>query len=136
MAKISNYKAISYDDYSEEAAEIMEDLADILNPFMREVTDVINGNIDFDNLKQSIIELQVTVDGSGKPNVSSLNVGSSSIKGLDVISARNLTNNSIYPNSKPFITYTPSSSGNTITLNNISGLPSNNIFLLNILVYY
>jgi hypothetical protein len=136
MAKISNYKAISYDDYSEEAAEIMEDLADILNPFMREVTDVINGNIDFDNLRQSIIELQVTVDGNGKPNVSSLNVGSSSIKGLDVISARNLTNNSTYPTSKPFITYTPSSSGNTITLNNISGLPSNNKFLLNILVYY
>lgn len=136
MAKISNYKAISYDDYSEEAAEIMEDLADILNPFMREVTDVINGNIDFDNLRQSIIELQVTVDGNGKPNVSSLNVGSSSIKGLDVISARNLTNNSTYPTSKPFITYTPSSSGNTITLNNISGLPSNNRFLLNILVYY
>lgn len=136
MARINNYKAISYDDYSEEAAEIMEDLADILNPFMREVTDAINGNIDFENLKQAVIELQVTVNSNGTPNVTTFNVGASSIKGMDVISARNLTNNNVYPTSKPFINYSPTSSGNTVTLNNISGLPADNRFALNVLVYY
>jgi hypothetical protein len=136
MARINNYKAISYDNYSEEAAEIMEDLADILNPFMREVTDAINGNIDFDNLKQALIELQVTVNSSGEPNVTSFNVGASSIKGMDVISARNLTNNNVFPTSKPFISFSPKVSGNSVTLNNISGLPANNKFLLNVLVYY
>jgi len=135
MAKINNYKAISYTDYSEEAAELMEDLADILNPFMREVTDAINGNIDFDNLQQNIVELQVTVNSSGVPNVTRLNVGRSSIKGLDVINARNLTNSSVYPTAKPFISFSPTTSSNVITLNNISGLPSGNRFALTIIVY-
>lgn len=135
MARINNYKAISYSDYTEEAAELMEDLADILNPFMREVTDVINGNIDFENLNQTVIELEVKVDSNGTPSVKTFNVGSNSIKGLDVISARNQSNSSTYPTSKPFISY-DITSGNTITLRNISGLPANNVFLLNILVYY
>lgn len=134
MAKISNYKAISYSDYSEEAAEIMEDLADILNPFMREVTDAVNGNLDFENLSQNIIEIQVTVDSNGIPNLKKINVGKKSVKGLQVINTRNLTKTTTYPSSTPFISHLSNGDG-TVTLNHISGLPSNNKFVLTIIVY-
>lgn len=135
MAKISNYKRITYEDYSEESAEMMEDLSDILNPFMREVTDAINGNLDFENLDQNTIEFQVSVDSSGKPNNNKLNVQKSSVKGMTVISARNLSNSSVYANGQPFISFSPTTTQNVITINNISNLPANNTFLLTIIVY-
>lgn len=134
MAKISDYKRITYTEYSEEAAQIMEDLSEILNPFMREVTTVINGNLDFENLQQNIVQYEVTVDSKGVPNNNKLRVSKNTINGLSVISARNLSNSSTYATSQPFISFSPPSN-NVITINNISGLPVNNKFLLTIIVY-
>jgi hypothetical protein len=135
MANISNYKKISTTDYEGEDAEMIETLAANLNPFLREVNDVINGNIDFDNLKQNIIQFETTVDATGKPNSNQVNVGvTTGVTGLQVISARSSVNTSSYPTGSPFISFTPSGS-NVIIINNISGLPANEKFLLTVIVY-
>lgn len=134
MAKINNYRRISTSEYSGENAQMIETLASSLNPFMREVTDVINGNIDFDNLNQNIIEFEVTVNASGIPQNKQLNAGSSNVKGFNVISAINVSNKEIYPTAHPFISFTPT--GNSVVnINNISGLPANEKFLIRTIVY-
>lgn len=134
MAKINNYRRISTSEYAGENAQMIQTLAETINPFMREVTDVINGNIDFDNLNQNIIEFEISVDSSGVPQTKQLNIGKSSFSGFNVINARNLTNPSIYPTGQPFISATPTGS-QVINLNNISNLPANNKFLITAIVY-
>ena len=134
MGKISNFRKISPSEYTEEDAQTIETLASSLNPFLREVNDVINGNVDFDNLKQNIIQFETIVDATGTPNVEQVNVGTSSITGLYVISARNTVNSSSYPTGTPFISFTPTGT-NVISINNISSLPANEKFLLTVIVY-
>lgn len=134
MAKINNFRRISTAEYDGENAQMIETLASSLNPFMREVTDAINGQIDFDNLKQNIIQFEATVDSAGTPKTNQLNVGVTSLSGLQVISARTSTNSNIYPTGTPFISFTPTGSS-VITINNISGLPANTKFLLTVIVY-
>lgn len=134
MAKISNYRRISSSDYTGEAAQTVDQLSQSLNPFMREVTDAINGGLDFDNLSQNIIEFEITVDDSGNPQTKQVNFGKINAIGTEVINARNVTNPSIYPTSKPFISFTRTGS-NVVTVNNISGLPANQKFLLTVIVY-
>lgn len=134
MAKINNYRRISTSEYSGENAQMIQTLANSLNPFMREVTDAINGNLDFDNLNQNVIEFEVTVDATGIPQNRQVNIGRSAIQGLSVISARSVNNPSVFPTGQPFISFTPTGS-NIITVNNISSLPANERFLIKAIVY-
>lgn len=134
MARINNFTRISTSEYSGEIQPAIETLAASLNPFMREVTDVINGNIDFENLSQNIIQFEVIVDSIGKPNTNQVNIGKSIVSGLQVIAARNLTNSGSYPSGAPFISFTPTGS-NIIYINNISNLPANEKILLTVVVY-
>lgn len=134
MAKIPNYRRISTGDFSADNSQDMNQLAEILNPFMRDVTDVINGQIDFENLSQNIIQFEATVDSNGIPVTKQVNIGTSNFNGFSVINARNITNPSIYPTGQPFISAVPTGS-QVVNVNNISNLPANNKFLLTVIVY-
>lgn len=134
MAKINNYRRILTSEYSGESAEMISTLASTLNPFIREVTDAINGQLDFENLSQDILEFEVTVDSSGVPQTRQLNAGRANIQGFSVISARSTTNPSSYPTGQPFISFTPTGN-NVININNISNLPANEKFLVKAIVY-
>ena len=134
MAKIPNFERISTGDFSAENSQDMRQLAEILNPFIRDVTDVINGNLDFENLSQNIIQFEVTVNVDGVPQNKQVNIGNSRFNGFSVINARNLTNPSIYPTGQPFISAVPTGS-QVVNVNNISNLPANNKFLLTVIVY-
>jgi hypothetical protein len=134
MAKINSFRRISSSDYAGENAQMVESLASSLNPFMREVTDAINGGLDFENLNQNILEIEVTVDSLGVPLNKQWNVGKASVSGFNVINARNLVNTGSYPTGVPFISFTPTGS-NVININNISNLPANTKFLLTVIVY-
>jgi hypothetical protein len=134
MAKIPNYRRISTGDFSADNSQDMNQLAEILNPFMRDVTDVINGQIDFENLSQNIIQFEATVDSNGIPVTKQVNIGTSNFNGFSVINARNITNPSIYPTGQPFISAVPTGS-QVVNINNISNLPANNKFLLTVIVY-
>ena len=134
MARINNYKRISLDGFSGENAQLIRCLGDILNPFMREVTDVINGNIDFDNLSQNVITLEVTVDSNGKPVSNQINSGVTNPKGFQVIRAINNTNPAVTVTGQPFIVFSPQ--GNEIvSVSKITNLQANNKYLLTIVVY-
>ena len=136
MAKISNFRRVSKEDYSQEDQEVAERLAFNLNPFMQEVTDVINGGLDFENLKANIFTISISVDVNGKPiGTDQFNTqGIENSQGMQVISARNQTNLASYVDGQPFISFTPQ--GNSIVkIHKISNLTANNTYLLNIIVY-
>jgi len=135
MSRLTNIKRIIAEDFEPQYQTLISRLGFVLNEFMGDTVDIVNGNIDFDNLAQNLIQFEITVDSTGKPTKNgSVNVGKNNPTGIQVIRAQNLTNNLVYPDSSPFISYTPVGN-NIVTINNIKGLPANNNYKLTIIVY-
>lgn len=135
MAKISNFRRISAEDYTGDNQQLIEKIGYNLNPFMQEVTDVINGNLDFANLSFNIIEVILTVDSNGTPvGTDQINTGVANPNGFNVISARNNVNSIVYPKGQPFISFTPQGNG-IVKVENISNLTANTPYTLKLIVY-
>ena len=134
MAEISNAKRIIAEDFATEDRELVEKLSYVLNNFMLEVVDAFNKNINFSNLNQDLVDVDVTVDSTGKP-ITPTNIKSSvaNVQGMIVIRATNTKNGSIPPKSQPFLTFTPTGSG-LYTINNVTGLQDVTKYKLKILV--
>ena len=102
---------------------------------MSDTVDIINGNVDFDNLSQKLVQFDITVDSSGKPlKGADVNVGKNNPQGMQVIRAQNITNTSTYPTAAPFINFVPKGN-NIVTVSSINGLQANNIYRLTVIVY-
>lgn len=134
MPKINNYRRITTGEYSAENTQLITNLANTLNPFMREVTDVLNGGLDFENVSFKLLNVELAVNEDGIPNTNKINTGKDRVNGFIVISARNLTNVNIPATSQPFITFTPIGNG-LVNINKITGLPSANRFQLTLVVF-
>jgi Flp pilus assembly protein TadG len=83
----------------------------------------LNGQVDYDNLKQELVTISVKVDGSGVPTQSTT-IGTSklkSIQGLVVVQVRNSSSASSGLTAAPFIDYIVNSSTN-LKVNKIFGL--------------
>lgn len=121
MADVTNIKPLIKEDYPKEYQELIERLSFSLNPFMRQVVAAFANNIDFNNLAQSIVTFEATVDASGVPqNVIQIKVNpSKKIIGADVICVENLTD-ATNLTTAPFLTYTTNRS--ILTVNHITGL--------------
>lgn len=135
MPKLPSYRRINSQDYSLEYKELIETLASTANPAIEVLFEALNNKLTLrDNLATIIKEVEVEVDANGKPKTKSSfkidNAQGSRLEGLMVIKAENLTNSNIYPTGGVFITY--SETVNEVILNNIAGLPANNIFRLKI----
>lgn len=133
--KIINNPQIRSEDFKKEDQDTISRLAGVLNPFLQEVVDFADKRIDFDNKVENLITIEISVDNSGMPlQNNKVNVRKGNVRGLTVISSFNLTNSAIYPSGQPYISYSPIG-GTTIQINNITNLPANNKFRLNIIVY-
>lgn len=134
MARLNNVKRIITEDFEPQYQTLISRLGYVLNQFMSDTVNIVNGNIDFDNLNQNLIEFDISVDNTGKPiKVSSINVGKTNPRGLTVIRVQSLTNSTSYPTSTPFISYTPIGN-NSVTINNITGLQPNITYKLTVIV--
>jgi len=134
MAKVNNLKRIVVEDFSKEDQDLVQKIAFSYNPLMEQLTSAFNKGIDFENLSQQFSIIRVRVDGSGNP-VIPLEMKyelKTKLRGIQVISAQNLTDNA-FPTGQPFISY--SLSGTIITVNNVTGLPSNKDFSLSVILY-
>lgn len=124
-------------NFPEDSQDAMTVLAEIYNPLIDSLDTILNGNIDFENLKQTKFQIDVVVDSSGSPLIGNkVNLGNakSQPSGFQVIRAQNLTNTTTYPTTQPYISYTPVGNG-IITFNNISGLQANNKYRLTVIAY-
>lgn len=124
MSRISNVNRIILEDYPAKDREIISRLATVLNLFMEETVNVVNGNIDYDNIKRQLVQFDVIVDANGKPITTTRFNSDSQIKGKTIVDIQNLTNSAIYPTASPFVT-TSAISTQIYEVKNIIGLVPN-----------
>lgn len=129
MPRIDNIQRIKVEDFDREQQEVVEKIAIIYNYFAENVSNVINGELDYDNTKNQIIDIEVTVDTNGIPSVSTKFTSRPGLQGTNVVRADNLTNASGYPTSAPFIVYT-ANGGGVYTINKVTGLVANQKYRL------
>lgn len=135
MSKLDNATRIVKEDYPTKYHDLISSLAYTLNTFMEQTTDVINGNIDFDNLDQGIISFDIVVDGSGTP------IGNAIFKstvrspsGLQVVRAINKADSNSYVTTHPFISFTPQTNNVIIKVDNVTGLVASTVYTLTVIV--
>lgn len=135
MARLNNVQRIIIEDFQQDDRETVSKLANILNYFMTQTTDIINGRLDYDNINKQLVTIDVTVDENGTPIQAVNFAAESGLKGGVVIKAQNLTNSVVYPLAQPFISFTPVQSG-LYKVNNIKGLQAGNKYRLTYEVTY
>lgn len=133
MSKLDNLRRPTLDNVPEDQRETAKILLDIFNFHMEQVINVMNGNIDYDNMVDNILQIQVSVDSNGTPLSGSRFTAIDGIGGTNVIRAVNLTVPSGYPTTTPFISYERIGEG-VYKINDITGLLPNNNYLLTIIV--
>jgi hypothetical protein len=145
MANLDNLRRIMPEDFPSESQDTIAMLAEILNPFMTQINDAFNNNINFDNINQEVKDLVVYVDTNGNPVTAA--VGSTTLKSLKLkldrnikvkgvlpIRCKNKTDSTNYPTANPFIDWVVS--GQILTINKIKGLQLNEKYEMSILIIY
>jgi hypothetical protein len=134
MAGPIDYKRIRTDDFSAELRPVIDRIAFAINPFAEQVISALDGNLNFDNLNQSIVIVpNVVLDISGVPTRktdfnSGLNNGA---KGALCISVSNRTDGG-FPTTAPFVTITDKSG--VVSLNHVTGLEAGKTYDITILL--
>jgi hypothetical protein len=65
--KPSNVRQIVAQDFKPEDQDMAARLGGVLNYFMRQMVEILNENVDFDNLAWEVITVDVQVDANGIP---------------------------------------------------------------------
>lgn len=133
--KIQVPKRIRVEDFKAEEQELIAAIGGAVNDFQDEVYRVLNSGIDFTNLSQQIITIDLTTNSSGgliNPPPIKFNVPGYKYQGNTVISAISLTNSNTYPVSHPFLSLTPNN--NILTILNCTGLPPSSSFRLTVIL--
>lgn len=125
MPQIDNVKRINVEDFPSKDRETVERIANNYNFFAEQVTNVLNGNVDFDNLRRSTVTLELTANANGIPLATTKFSATTGLVGTNVISATNLTNRINFVDGAPFVVFSASGSG-AYTIDKITGLVPNN----------
>lgn len=134
MARLDNAKRIIKEDYPTKYHDLIHQLGFVVNTFMEQATDQINGNLDFDNLSQDIVTFDIVVNGSGVPvgnNLFKTNV--SLPRGFNVIRAIDKNNPGSFVTNQPFISYTPQTDTRVIRIDNLVGLVADRVYTLTVI---
>lgn len=115
---------IKTNDFPQDQKELADTLGGILNPFIDKLVIGFNKNFTVDdNLPFEFKELDISVDALGVPlknNILTTNL--KNIKGYICINVIDINNTGLYPSATPFLS--TEITGNTISIRNISGLPT------------
>jgi hypothetical protein len=131
MARLPSFRRIFEQDYQKDYQDLVRQLSVSINYGFEPLYEILNGKLSLtDNTASLITTITVTVDSSGKPKTKTTirKTGTDRFTGFIVVKAENLTNSSVYTTGTPFINYTETSE--TITVNNVTGLPADNSFQL------
>jgi len=136
--KLSGFKRINKEDFTEEDKAVAERVGYSINNFAQEVSTLVNKNITIsDNLFQELITIEITpsVSNAAIPNttIKFKNSLKNAIKGISVINVENLTNTTTYPTGAVQIFF--SENNNIITVNRITSLLSSNKYRITLLTY-
>ncbi len=133
MAKVPDVKRINKEDFAKEMQSTIETLAYPINSFMEQTKSALDGNLDFRNFNQEIINIDVTTDADGIPNI--ITQYKSNLKtrviGHTCISALNKNSPLNTPTGTPFITYVLNTP--LIRLTKVTNLQANEKYTLTLI---
>lgn len=120
---------IKTNDFPEEQKELADALGGLLNPFIDKLVQGFNKNFTVeDNLPFEFKTLDIQVDANGIPlNNQLINTGLRNFKGYLCINVLNINNLTMPSTAVSLFTQTV---GNIVTINKITGLPSDGVYRL------
>lgn len=108
-------KRIELDGIPAEQAESFAMLARIMNPFMANTVDILNGGVNFDNFESRLSKITIKTDASGNLKTPiDINVGLGRFPlGHICVDVRDSVNTNTIPNitGTPYLIYTPLTDG-------------------------
>jgi len=130
-----DFKRIRKEDFDTNMQPTVEKLAYIFNAFAEQMVNLLNKNVDFLNLNQEIVTLDIIKDSSGDlvnpPSIrTTLNTKP---QGILCIKADNMSSPGTYPTSQPFLSYNLINN-NLISILNVSGLQNSSTYRLKLLL--
>lgn len=134
MARLDNVKRIIKEDYDQKYHDIISKLSFTLNSFMEQVVNQVNGNLDFTNLKQEVIDYKVTVGASGVPTTGNqIRIGFPKASGVQAIAYANENGTNATLTGGVSVVFTNTST-NLIRIDQITGLVAGVVYNLRFLV--
>lgn len=120
---------IKTNDFPDDQKELADTLGGILNPFIDKLVQGFNKNFTVDdNLPFEFKTLDIQVDLNGKPlNNDMISTRLINFKGYLCVNVLNINNLSMPSSSVSLLTQT---NGSTVTINKITGLPSDGVYRL------
>lgn len=129
-----NLRRIRVEDFEEKDRDLAGKLSLVLTEFMDQTIFLFNKHIDFNNLNQQLVDIDISTDPTGKvvnPPKIKTNINGKVI-GILVINATNLVNPVIYPTGQPFVNYSINTS--MVNILNITNLQINSQYRLKLLL--
>lgn len=132
MALFPMPKLIKASDFPKEQEELVTTLGNIMNSTLEQMYSALNKGIDFNNLNQQLVTFTVKVDSNNLPvgKVELKSTLKTKIQGVMCIRAQGNS----YPSTNPLISFTYSSSTNSIVINHITGLEANQEYTLTVIL--
>ncbi len=128
-------KRINKEDFEKEMQDTIDKLAYPINSFFEQTRSLFDGRIDFRNLNQEIITVDVTTNASGVPNI--ITQYKSNLKtrvaGHTCINALNKSNALNTPTGTPFISFSLNSP--LIIITKVTNLQPNEKYTLTLISY-
>jgi hypothetical protein len=120
---------IKTNDFPEDQKELADILGGILNPFVDKLVQGFNKNFTVeDNLPFEFKTIDIQVDATGTPlNNQLVNTSLSNFKGYLCINVLNINNLTLPSTAVSLFTQ---ANGNFVTINKITGLPSDGVYRL------
>ena len=123
MGKVDNTRRILADDFDKDMREFVSKFGEIYNFTIENITNAINGQLNYDNLRKTLVEIAITVDANGIPLLGGNFVSEADMVGSTILRAINLTTVTNYVDSAPFMTYSRIQ-GEQYKVEHIAGLRS------------
>ena len=132
MAIFPMPKLIKASDFPKEQEELITTLGNIMNTTLEQMYAALNKGLDFNNLNQQLVTFTTKVDSNNLP-VGKLELKSTlrtKVQGILCINVQG----SVYPTTNPLLSFTYSSSTNSIVINHITGLAPDQEYTLTVIL--
>jgi hypothetical protein len=129
-------RRITMENTPEEMQGVVSNLATILNPFIEDVTTILNGRVDFDNLSFQLVQFETMVNAQGIP-LTGTDIGINfTPRGSFCVNVQDASNIGQLPDvtGSPFVLFVPSNTG-SIKIGKILNLLPNKKYLLTLLIF-
>ena len=130
--RLPSPKRLNLESIPQEQQQLASEIASIINSFMEDSTNIINGNIGFDNLNRKVVQINVQTGATGAVQPVEIRTGlSSNPVGCTVLNIYMTNAPTQVPNinSAPFVCFSPIGNGN-IRITKILNLEKNSKYTI------